>query len=67
MIIALGESLGLTVIAEGVEAEAQRLFLLEHGCQYYQGYFFSRPAPIAVFLELVRGRFPDSGAYFAGV
>jgi EAL domain-containing protein (putative c-di-GMP-specific phosphodiesterase class I) len=53
-IIALGDSMGLTVIAEGVEAEAQRLFLLEHGCQYYQGYFFSKPLPIAEFLDLVR-------------
>lgn len=42
-IIALAESLGLGVIAEGVELEAQKDFLAKHGCHVYQGYFFSRP------------------------
>jgi len=45
-IIALAESLGLGVIAEGVELEAQRDFLARHGCHAYQGYFFSRPVSI---------------------
>ena len=49
MIIALAESLGLTVIAEGVEIEAQRVFLARHGCHNYQGYLMSRPLPIAEF------------------
>jgi len=42
-VIALGEGLGLTVIAEGIETEDQRLFLLKHGCRMYQGYLFGRP------------------------
>ncbi|APW40367.1 hypothetical protein RD110_00190 [Rhodoferax koreense] len=42
-IIGLGQSLGLNVIAEGVESAEQRDFLLAHGCLAYQGYFFSRP------------------------
>jgi diguanylate cyclase (GGDEF)-like protein/PAS domain S-box-containing protein len=42
-IITLGQSLGLVVIAEGVETEAQRDFLAAHGCRHYQGYLFSRP------------------------
>ena len=49
MVVALAESLGLSVIAEGVEMEAQRDFLARQGCHAYQGYFFSRPLPLAAF------------------
>ncbi|MCF8178516.1 MAG: PAS domain S-box protein, partial [Sulfuritalea sp.] len=45
-IVALAESLGLDVIAEGVETESQRAFLVSSGCYTFQGYFFSRPLPI---------------------
>lgn len=48
-IIALGNSLGLQVIAEGVETEAQREFLASSGCHYWQGFLFSQPKPIAEF------------------
>ena len=44
-IIGMGHTLRLTVIAEGVEGEAQRRLLLEHGCDEAQGYYFARPMP----------------------
>jgi EAL domain-containing protein (putative c-di-GMP-specific phosphodiesterase class I) len=48
-IISMARSLGLSVIAEGVETEAQRAFLARHQCHVYQGYLFSRPLPLAEF------------------
>ena len=43
--IALGHSLGLELVAEGVETEAQRAFLARLGCDMLQGYLYSRPMP----------------------
>ncbi|MDD2780897.1 EAL domain-containing protein [Sulfuricurvum sp.] len=42
-IIALGKSLNLEIIAEGVETEAQKEFLVQNGCENIQGYFYSKP------------------------
>jgi EAL domain-containing protein (putative c-di-GMP-specific phosphodiesterase class I) len=52
-IISLAKSLGLTVIAEGVETEAQRDFLDRHGCSAYQGYLFSKPVALSAFEPLL--------------
>lgn len=46
--LALARSLQLMVVAEGVENEAQRIFLAENGCDFLQGYLFGRPEPAAV-------------------
>jgi diguanylate cyclase (GGDEF)-like protein len=46
MVVALGLSLNLNVIAEGVELEAQRDYLDRLGCNAYQGYLFSKPLPL---------------------
>ena len=45
-ILVMSEALGLEVVAEGVETAAHRAFLIEHGCQYCQGYLLGRPVPI---------------------
>ena len=43
-IIAMGKSLNLSIIAEGIETKEQLAFLKNHGCEYGQGNFFSKPA-----------------------
>lgn len=52
-IVTLGQSLGLAVIAEGVETQAQRDFLANAGCYAYQGYFFSKPLPEELFEQFL--------------
>jgi diguanylate cyclase (GGDEF)-like protein/PAS domain S-box-containing protein len=56
MIVVLAQSLGIAVIAEGVEIEAQRDLLARQGCHAYQGYLFSRPLPICAFDQLAQQR-----------
>jgi diguanylate cyclase (GGDEF)-like protein/PAS domain S-box-containing protein len=53
-IIAMTEALGLNVIAEGVETEAQCAFLDLHGCHAFQGYLFGKPTPIDQFEQSLK-------------
>jgi EAL domain-containing protein (putative c-di-GMP-specific phosphodiesterase class I) len=53
-IIALGHSLGLNVIAEGVETTAQLDRLRKQGCNEMQGFLFSRPVPAAEMTHLLQ-------------
>jgi EAL domain-containing protein (putative c-di-GMP-specific phosphodiesterase class I) len=59
-IIAMGRSLKLTVIAEGVETLAQETFLREHACDETQGFYFSKPVASDQFAELLRRRLESS-------
>ncbi|MFN3437605.1 MAG: EAL domain-containing protein [Acidovorax sp.] len=52
-IIGMAHSLGIDVIAEGVETEEQRAFLERHGCSLWQGYLFSKPVPLESFEQLM--------------
>jgi len=52
-VIAMGHSLGMRVIAEGVETRAQHNFLLAQKCDEYQGYFFSKPLAEDEFIALL--------------
>jgi EAL domain-containing protein (putative c-di-GMP-specific phosphodiesterase class I) len=53
-IILMAHNLGLEVIAEGVETEAELRFLRENGCLNYQGYYFSKPLPGDMFLRYLQ-------------
>ncbi|MGC2134882.1 MAG: EAL domain-containing protein, partial [Xanthobacteraceae bacterium] len=52
--IRLAHELGIEIIAEGVETEGQEKFLLSAGCEYGQGYYFSRPVDAERATELLR-------------
>jgi EAL domain-containing protein (putative c-di-GMP-specific phosphodiesterase class I) len=54
-IIAMAHSLGLKVVAEGVEEDYQLRTLRQMGCDYGQGYLFSRPVPAEQFVAVVNG------------
>ena len=53
-IIALGKSLNLQLIAEGVETKEQKNFLIENGCNFVQGYYYSKPLPMDAITQLLK-------------
>ena len=57
-VVQLAHNLGLTPLAEGVETEAQRAFLLDRGCRLAQGFLFSRPVPPEEIEALYRAQAP---------
>jgi EAL domain-containing protein (putative c-di-GMP-specific phosphodiesterase class I) len=56
VIIQMGRGLGLQVVAEGVESDAQRAWLRAHGCHAQQGYFSGGPMAADEFEGWLRGR-----------
>lgn len=62
-IIAMGRTLSLTVVAEGVETEEQETFLRNHSCDQSQGYYFSRPITSNEFVELMTKHVASPAAY----
>jgi EAL domain-containing protein (putative c-di-GMP-specific phosphodiesterase class I) len=61
-IIEMGRSLGLEVVAEGVETEAQLAFLRERGCHYGQGLLFGEPMDADALLTRLLAERPDAAA-----
>ncbi len=54
LIISIGHNLGMEVVAEGIETKDQLQFLTEEKCDYAQGYYFSRPLPLAEYIQYQR-------------
>jgi diguanylate cyclase (GGDEF)-like protein len=65
-VLSLTQALGMELVAEGVENEAQRQALIALGCRHAQGYLFGRPAPAACWLALDVPARPEVGAGGAG-
>jgi EAL domain-containing protein (putative c-di-GMP-specific phosphodiesterase class I) len=64
-VIQLGKSMGFAVIAEGVETQGQRDFLIDKDCHVFQGYYFSKPLSLARFVAFTRES--RLGPVFSGV
>jgi diguanylate cyclase (GGDEF)-like protein len=68
-VIAMGRTLSLTVVAQGVETKAQVDFLREHACDELQGFYFNRPVPAEQFEKLLQTQsdIADSGTHATDV
>ena len=65
--ITMIKSLGMTVLAEGVETEEQKTWLEENGCDFLQGYYFSRPVPQEEYIELLETQITENPEKYADV
>jgi diguanylate cyclase (GGDEF)-like protein len=63
-IISMGKSLGLTVVAQGVETREQAEFLREHACDEFQGFYFNKPVSAQQFTELLQAQ--TAGTTYVG-
>ena len=63
-IIAMGKSLSLTVVAQGVETKEQADFLRQHACDEFQGFYFNKPMSADQFTKLLQAQ--DTGVTLAG-
>ncbi|WP_342443667.1 EAL domain-containing protein [Lysinibacillus sp. FSL K6-0075] len=61
--ISLAHALNLQVVAEGVEEEAELNVLREHGCEYVQGYYFSKPLSVGEFTNLIVNSVTNKSSY----
>lgn len=55
-IISLAKAMKMSTIAEGIETEAQMTYLAQNGCRYGQGYWFSKPKPLAEIMDWLSSR-----------
>ena len=62
-IIAMGKTLSLTVIAEGVETKEQEAFLRDHNCDQSQGYYFSKPISSEDFVDFMKAQATSESVY----
>jgi EAL domain-containing protein (putative c-di-GMP-specific phosphodiesterase class I) len=59
-IMAMGRSLSLTVVAQGVETKEQADFLREHSCDELQGFYFNKPVSAQQFTELLQAQITET-------
>ena len=65
--ITMIKSLGMTVLAEGVETEEQKTWLEENGCDFLQGYYFSRPIPQEEYIQFLETQITENPEKYADV
>ena len=65
--ITMIKSLGMTVLAEGVETEEQKNWLEENGCDFLQGYYFSRPIPQDEYIEFLETQIKENPEKYSDI